>query len=213
MNTGIGDAVNLAWKLAAVLNHGARDGLLATYELERIGFARRLVATTDRGFTLVTKRGGIARRVRTRVAPLIFPVLFQFPAVRRFFFRTVSQIGVTYRDSPLSMGTTGTVQGGDRLPWVETTAERDNYAPLASLRWQVHVYGDPRSGVVATCAELGLPLHVFAWQPGMRRAGLRRAALYLVRPDGYIGLADPHADPHRLRQYFEERADLGQHNR
>src|SRR5262249_40009573 len=56
-NTGIGDAVNLAWKLAAVLNGGARDSLLATYELERIGFARRLVATTDRAFTLVTRQG------------------------------------------------------------------------------------------------------------------------------------------------------------
>ena len=40
MNTGIGDAVNLAWKLAAVLNGGARDGLLDSYERERIGFAR-----------------------------------------------------------------------------------------------------------------------------------------------------------------------------
>jgi 2-polyprenyl-6-methoxyphenol hydroxylase-like FAD-dependent oxidoreductase len=37
MNTGIGDAVNLAWKLAAVLNGGACDGLLASYERERIG--------------------------------------------------------------------------------------------------------------------------------------------------------------------------------
>ena len=38
MNTGIGDAVNLAWKLASVLSAGAPDGLLDTYELERIGF-------------------------------------------------------------------------------------------------------------------------------------------------------------------------------
>jgi len=34
--------------------------------------------------------------------------------------------------------------------------------------------------------------------------GLRRAALYLVRPDGYIALADPHARPQRLRHYFED---------
>src|SRR5207249_7547577 len=57
MNTGIGDAVNLAWKLAAVLSGGAQDSLLATYEAERIGFARRLVATTDRVFSVVTKQG------------------------------------------------------------------------------------------------------------------------------------------------------------
>lgn len=69
MNTGIGDAVNLAWKLAAVLAGGAPDALLATYERERIAFARRLVATTDRVFTLVTKRGLVARFVRTRLVP------------------------------------------------------------------------------------------------------------------------------------------------
>src|SRR5207302_4024070 len=56
MNTGIGDAVNLAWKLAAVLRGGAPGGLLATYEPERIAFARRLVATTDRIFTFVTRQ-------------------------------------------------------------------------------------------------------------------------------------------------------------
>jgi len=212
MNTGIGDAVNLAWKLAAVLNHGARDGLLATYEVERIGFAHRLVATTDRAFTVVTKRGGLARWVRTRLVPLITPVLFRLTAVRRFFFRTVSQIGVNYRHSPLSTGATGAVRGGDRLPWVETAPGQDNFAPLASLCWQVHVYGEPRSGVAAICAELRLPLHVFEWRPGMRRVGLTRRALYLVRPDGYIGLADPHADPKRLRQYFDERPDTGQHS-
>jgi hypothetical protein len=36
----------------------------------------------------------------------------------------------------------------------------------------------------------------------MRRAGLLRAAVYLVRPDGYVGLADPHARPERLRYYY-----------
>src|SRR5262249_57256510 len=102
MNTGIGDAVNLAWKLAAVMKGGARETLLATYEPERIGFARRLVATTDRVFTLVTKQGAVARWVRTRLVPLIAPRLFRRAAGRRFFFRTVSQIGVNYRQSPLA---------------------------------------------------------------------------------------------------------------
>jgi 2-polyprenyl-6-methoxyphenol hydroxylase-like FAD-dependent oxidoreductase len=202
MNTGIGDAVNLAWKLAAVLNGGAHDSLLATYEPERIGFARRLVATTDRGFILVTKQGVVARWVRTRFVPLIAPLLFRMAAVRRFLFRTVSQIGVNYRNSPLSAGAAGAVRGGDRLPWVEIEPGKDNFAPLASLMWQVHVYGEPRGGLAEVCAELQLPLHLFAWQQGMRRAGLLRMALYLVRPDGYVALADPHADPERLREYW-----------
>ena len=124
MNTGIGDAVNLAWKLAAVLNEAPADSLLDTYEAERIGFARRLVATTDRVFTLVTKRGALAQRVRTTVIPLLLSWLLRLPPFRRFAFRTVSQIGIEYRKSPLSAGAAGSVRGGDRLPWVETGPRR-----------------------------------------------------------------------------------------
>src|SRR5262249_46801571 len=131
MNTGIGDAVNLAWKLAAVLNGRARDSLLATYEPERIGFARRLVATTDRVFTVVTKQGTLARWVRTKLVPPILPLLVRLAPVRRFLFRTVSQVGVNYRNSPLSMGAAGAVSGGDRLPWVEIGPGQDNFTPLA----------------------------------------------------------------------------------
>jgi 2-polyprenyl-6-methoxyphenol hydroxylase-like FAD-dependent oxidoreductase len=211
MNTGIGDAVNLAWKLAAVLKEGAADNLLATYEPERIAFARRLVATTDRVFTLVTKRGFVARFVRTRLVPRLVPLLFRLPPLRHFLFRTLSQIGINYRNSLLSVGTAGSVRGGDRLPWVETGPGQDNFAPLASLKWQVHVYGRPRRGVAEACAELQLPLHLFAWQPAMRRAGLQSAALYLIKPDSYVALADPHADPARLRRYFERRGVLGRH--
>src|SRR4029453_18784111 len=64
MNTGIGDAVNLAWKLAAVLQGRADASLLESYEPERIAFARRLVTTTDRAFTGVTSSGPIAKFLR-----------------------------------------------------------------------------------------------------------------------------------------------------
>lgn len=205
MNTGIGDAVNLAWKLAAVLKGEAADSLLNTYEPERLPFARRLVATTDRVFTVATQRGRVAGFVRTRIAPRLMPVLFRLPPYRRFLFRIVSQIGVKYRNSPLSAGTAGAVRGGDRLPWVKTGPGQDNFAPLASLEWQAHVYGQPPRGVADACAELRLPLHLFGWQPGMRQAGFRDAALYVIRPDGYVALADRHADPERLRHYFVER--------
>ncbi|HEX9937396.1 MAG TPA: FAD-dependent monooxygenase, partial [Longimicrobium sp.] len=212
MNTGIGDAVNLAWKLAAVLN-GAGPALLDSYEPERIAFARRLVATTDRLFSAVTRRGALARLVRTRLAPKVAPLSLRLPAVRRFLFVTVSQIGVQYRDSPLSLGEAGGVRGGDRLPWVRTGAGGDgragNFAPLASLAWQVHVYGDPAGGVAEACAELGLPLHRFTWMPAMRRRGLARGATYLVRPDGYVALADPDDDAERLRRYCAEHDAVG----
>jgi 2-polyprenyl-6-methoxyphenol hydroxylase-like FAD-dependent oxidoreductase len=202
MNTGIGDAVNLAWKLAAILQGNANNSLLETYEPERIGFARRLVATTDRAFTVVTRQGVVAQWVRTRLVPRLAPLLFRLASVRRFLFRTVSQIGVNYRNSVLSVGKAGAVRGGDRLPWVQTEPGKDNFDSLVALTWQVHVYGKARRGLVDVCGELRLPLHQFAWQPAIRRAGLLRAALYLIRPDGYVALADPHADPRRLREYF-----------
>jgi 2-polyprenyl-6-methoxyphenol hydroxylase-like FAD-dependent oxidoreductase len=209
MNTGIGDAVNLAWKLAAVLKDGAPTNLLDTYESERIPFARRLVATTDRGFTLVTSRGGFASVVRTRIVPLLVPLLSRLPAFRRLLFTTVSQTLVNYRKSALSSGTAGKVHGGDRLPWVNLGSGADNFAPLTSLKWQAHVYGDVTRGVSEACAELGLPLHAFAWQPGMQRVGLENAALYLVRPDGYVALASPRANPDHLRRYVGEHGGRG----
>jgi len=209
MNTGIGDAVNLAWKLAAVLTQGASSTVLDTYELERITFAQRLVATTDRVFTIVTKRSMIAQLVRTRLVPLLAPFLLRLPPLRRFLFRTVSQIGINYRHSPLSVGAAGKIRGGDRVPWIETGPGQDNFTPLASLTWQVHVYGEPRRGLAEACASLQLPLHLFAWQPGMQQAGLLRGALYLIRPDGYVALADPQADPEQLRRYFTHRVGNG----
>jgi hypothetical protein len=202
MNTGIGDAVNLAWKIAAVVQDSTPENLLDSYEPERIGFARRLVATTDRGFTIVTRRSGFARAVRTRIVPLVVPLVFRIRAMRRLLFRTVSQTQVNYRDSSLSAGAAGRVRGGDRLPWVELAPGDDNFAMLTSLERQVHVYGEVGRGVTEACDELRVPLHVFAWQQTMGRAGLQKGALYLVRPDGYVALADASADPAPLRQYL-----------
>ncbi|MEO8188050.1 MAG: FAD-dependent monooxygenase [Burkholderiaceae bacterium] len=205
MNTGIGDAVNLAWKLAQVLKQGASEKILDTYEPERIAFARRLVATTDRGFVLVTRRGALAAVVRKRIVPLVVPVLFRIRAMRRLLFRTVSQTQVNYRDSSLSEGSAGKVRAGDRLPWVKLASGEDNFAPLTSLAWQVHVYGEVKQGLREACGEVRLQLHPFAWESGMRRAGFQNGAVYLLRPDGYVALADRSADPNRLRQYLARR--------
>jgi 2-polyprenyl-6-methoxyphenol hydroxylase-like FAD-dependent oxidoreductase len=206
MNTGIGDAVNLAWKLAAVVNQSAGESLLETYEPERIGFARRLVATTDRIFTIATRRGRLAAVVRTRVMPSLIASLMRASAIRRYFFRTISQIGVSYPGSALSVGRAGGVRGGDRLPWVAASAgEEDNFDPLRSIAWQVHVYGEPGRGVAETCEDLGLPLHEYVWKDAMKGCGLARGATYLVRPDGYVALADGGGDPKKLARYFADR--------
>jgi len=205
MNMGIGDAVNLGWKLAAVLKGQASERVLESYEPERIAFARRLVATTDRAFTLVTANGLFAKLVRTRVVPLVVPSIFRSLRARRFLFRTVSQIGVSYPDSALSVGVAGKIRGGDRLPWVPSSNGDDNFAPLASMAWQAHVYGEVRVSARTTCGELQIPLRVFTWTPEAARAGLERSAFYLVRPDGYVALADSHGGADELRGYLTQR--------
>jgi 2-polyprenyl-6-methoxyphenol hydroxylase-like FAD-dependent oxidoreductase len=203
MNTGIGDAINLAWKLAAVVKGRAGDALLDSYEAERIGFAQRIVASTDRAFTFATGQGALAGFVRTRLAPIVMPILFSFEATRRFAFRTVSQTMINYRGGPLSRGAAGRVQGGDRLPWVAADGV-DNFAPLTSPDWQVHVYGEATPALTAWCAQQNLALHVFAWRPGHADAGLARNALYLLRPDTYVALAEPNGSPDALARYFNE---------
>lgn len=207
MNTGIGDATNLGWKLATVLRGEGDDALLESYEIERIAFARRLVATTDRAFATATQAGGLAAFVRTRLFPLAIGLLGRIDVARKWLFRTVSQIAISYHDSPLSEGRAGRVRAGDRLPWVSPAREsdEDNFAPLASLRWQVHVYGDAKPDLRDLCSGLRLALHAFQWRPAMRRAGLARNATYLVRPDGYVAVADPSGSAERLRAYVSQR--------
>ena len=142
MNTGIGDAVNLAWKLAAVVQRRADASILDTYEPERIAFAHSLVATTDKMFQLMTGSGAGRQLFRETLLPHLAPFALGFSGVRSAAFRLVSQTRIAYHGSALSEGAAGEVHGGDRLPWAQTGEGTDNFAPLQSLDWQVHVYGE-----------------------------------------------------------------------
>ncbi|GLQ98043.1 FAD-dependent oxidoreductase [Dyella mobilis] len=204
MNTGIGDAINLAWKFASVLHGCAPEALLDSYEAERIGFARRLVHTTDRVFTFVTAEGRVADLVRTRIAPLLLPTMAHFQAAREYVFRTVSQITLNYREGPLSQGSAGHLRGGDRLPWA-VAGDEDNFASLALMDWQVHVYGKAPQDVIDCCKSLGLSLQVFDWQPEYAEAGLLENVVYLLRPDTYVALVDPTGTWETLARYFSSR--------
>jgi hypothetical protein len=218
MNTGIGDAINLAWKLAAVLRDAAPESLLDSFEAERIGFARRLVATTDRAFSFVTAEGAVANILRTRIAPLVLGTVTRVEAFREFAFRTVSQITINYRNGPLSAGHAGDVHGGDRLPWVRPLSAAghggdggdggdgvDNYAPLSEIEWQVHVYGSATAELRNWCRAQRVSLHVFSWHDQHGKAGLRRDATYLLRPDSYIGLVATTDAVSHLQSYIEQR--------
>lgn len=190
MNIGIGDAINLAWKLAEVLKGHAPDSLLDSYDAERRVFAQKVVETTDRLFTFATAQGNFAEFVRRHIFPGVASAAYGIGSVRKFMFRTVSQTTLHYQDSSISEGQAGKVKGGDRLPWVRT-AGSDNYQPLRKVGWQMHVYGTPRDDLRAWCERHSVELNAFAWTPKHKDAGFAPDAAYLLRPDTYVAFAAP----------------------
>nr|HBK45049.1 2-polyprenyl-6-methoxyphenol hydroxylase [Xanthomonadaceae bacterium] len=93
LNTGVQDAYNLGWKLAAVLK-GAREDLLDSYESERRPVAGAMLGLSTRLLD-AQKRGGMQRG------------------------REVSQLDIGYPDSPLSKelpGRSGGLRAGARAP-------------------------------------------------------------------------------------------------
>lgn len=198
MNTGIGDAFNLAWKLAEVIKGRAHKKILDTYETERIAFARQLVSSTDRAFTFVTAQSKLANFVRITIVPAILPIVFRFAWVRRQMFKIMSQLNIKYPQSSLSIGSAGKIRSGDRLPWAG-----DNFESLKTMNWQVHVYGTASNALTEWCRDKQLDLLTFAWNTRVAKAGFRKDGLYVVRPDAYVGLAAAQQDISALANYFK----------
>ena len=201
MNTGIGDAFNLAWKLAAVIKGDATLEILDTYEPERMAFAQKLVSTTDRAFGPLVRRGLWSNFLRTSILPNVLRVLTNAPGLPQMMFRTISQTRITYRDTPFSEGRAGDIRGGDRMPWVE---ELDNFRPLSEFRWQLHIYGKADVDFSAAAQQNSLKLFEFPYTESAADAGLLRDAAYLLRPDGHIGLALKVQNASVLLAYFNK---------
>jgi hypothetical protein len=51
------------------------------------------------------------------------------------------------------------------------------------------------------CHGHGVPLHVFDWRSEHEAAGLARNAIYLLRPDTYVALAEASGSPEVLNRY------------
>jgi hypothetical protein len=153
----------------------------------------------------MTRDGKLAQIVRTWLLPRLLPLLASVRSFRDWRFRSMSQIKLNYRGRSLSEGRAGKVHGGDRLPWARGEGH-DNFASLSRIGWQAHVYGDSNPTLAAWCEQKGLPLHVFSFTPAHAKAGLKRHALYLLRPDTYVALASEEQSTQVLQGYFEERA-------
>jgi hypothetical protein len=143
--------------------------------------------------------------------PHVLPALAGFDATRRALFKTVSQVRIHYHHSALSGGRAGEIVGGDRLPWVAgIDGQHDNFAPLQTLDWQLHVYGAVDSQLGALATALHLPLRAWPWTEAAGHAGLLEDAAYLVRPDMHVALALPRQETDVLQELIA-RFDLRFH--
>jgi 2-polyprenyl-6-methoxyphenol hydroxylase-like FAD-dependent oxidoreductase len=111
MLTGVGDAENLAWKLALVVRGKAGEGLLDTYEAERRPLAKDVLRATANVTKMNIANSAIGRFLRDRVVVK----LFNLRSIQRWTTYTTSQLWVSYRKGPLG-GRGGKPRPGDRIP-------------------------------------------------------------------------------------------------
>jgi 2-polyprenyl-6-methoxyphenol hydroxylase-like FAD-dependent oxidoreductase len=167
MNTGIGDAMNLGWKLAEAVHGTAPGWLLDSYEAERHPVGAEVLRLTDAFNQLVLGGTKVARLVRTIAVGTVTRV----PAGRRFIAGRLSQIGIGYPrtsrdDHPLV---------GKRMPDMDFGGTR-LYELLRAGRFVMATVDDvevDRTDVV----------HAVHNDPTL-------PAALLVRPDGYVAWAD-----------------------
>ncbi|HJP74654.1 MAG TPA: FAD-dependent monooxygenase [Pseudonocardiaceae bacterium] len=158
MNTGIGDAENVAWKLAMVARGLAGESLLDSYPAERRPVAGDVLDNTTFTTRLLLSGQPVVRAVRDRI---VLPVLASGPAQARLVAKA-SQLGVSYRRGPL--GGPGGV--GDRVPDVRNG------------RWTLVVPPGGAPECVAIAREwLGDELAVLSGDDAVVR---------LVRPDAHL---------------------------
>ena len=215
LNTGIGDAVDIAWKLAAAEAGWAGPGLLASYQAERRPVALRNIAEATRNFERyeLPAAGAIfddtdeGARVRRRVGDEIL-------ATRsRQILSDGIALGYRYDPSPVCWPD-GTAAPPDSASEYVPTARPGSRAPhawLADGRSILDLFGDgfkllalgaapaETGGLAAAAGARGVPLRRAAIaDPEIRQ--LYRADLVLVRPDGTVawrGDAEP-ADAHAV---------------
>jgi 2-polyprenyl-6-methoxyphenol hydroxylase-like FAD-dependent oxidoreductase len=99
MNSGIGDAVNLGWKLALVIRDRVAPALLDTYASEREAVGRALLAATDYSNRVAFNANTMVRALRNAV----LPVAAHLPLVRDRLRENVAQLRIAYPHSPLSV--------------------------------------------------------------------------------------------------------------
>lgn len=221
MNTGIGDAYNLAWKLALVVKGLADEKLLDSYEPERIPFARAILNGSDWAFQFQAATSTITRCLKFYVIPPIFRVISPLPLFQRRIFWLISQLWTSYRDSPIVAGKSRKgPQPGDRVPYGlfegGVQVGESIFTLLKGMDHHLLLFaGDqPVSATSELEARLGallqtykLPIHLHTLSREHARLhklyGADELTLFLVRPDGHLAYRGNGADLDSLRSYLD----------
>ncbi|WP_335992253.1 FAD-dependent monooxygenase [Glycomyces sp. MUSA5-2] len=182
MLTGIGDAENLAWKLALVTRGTAADTLLDTYRAERRPVAADVLRGTSAATRLQVGTDPLARFARRR---LLVP-LASAPAVQQRLTRLASQLWVHYRRGPLARATVlgPRPRPGERVPDRGCTGADGSKTRLHAVlggRWALLLpRGAPRQCAETARARLGDALVELTADDAHGRDA------WLIRPDAHL---------------------------
>ncbi len=169
MNTGIQDAANLGWKLAAVAR-GADEGLLDSYQDERAAVGKALLQRTGFGLKLASSANPVVEGVRDALLPL----LTRSEHVKDFVAGFISETAISYRGSAIveDHGGDGSLRAGDRMPDLDAAGSTllTGWTKAEPLVIRAPIAGD------SATEELG-----------------REPKTFVVRVDGYIGYRGPEA--------------------
>lgn len=182
LNLGLQDAMNLGWKLAAVLDGRVDAGLLDTYEVERRPAAERVIMYSRAQLALI--------RPGTEVDALrdLFAELLAQPDFVRHLGDLVSGADVRY------------AAGSDEHPlvgyWVPDFAVENSrgtrrIAELARDGKPVLIDLTERGGVATAATDIANQVTIAAGRP----VGDVSATALLVRPDGYVAWASAASMP------------------
>ena len=184
MNTSIQDAVNLGWKLSAVLRGTAPEALLDTYQRERHPVGRRLLMNTQ--------AQGLLFLSGPEVQPLrdVLTELLAYPEVGRHLAGMVSGLEIAY-----DVGGGSHPLLGHRMPHLDlTTAGRPTSSTKALHRGRGVLLDLQDNPVLRERARAWLDRVdiVTATPAGLSpTSALAGTAALLVRPDGYVAWAAP----------------------
>jgi 2-polyprenyl-6-methoxyphenol hydroxylase-like FAD-dependent oxidoreductase len=203
MNTGIADAVDLGWKLAATLSGWGSDGLLASYDAERRPIGTRNVNKAAELYSEEQKHGnGIAMieedspagaQVRMRVGETLVR------DVGRGFRSPGLQIGYRYEDSPICVPDGTPPDPDDPEDFVASTrpGSRAPHVWLGGGRSTLDLYGrglvllrlgtdsPDVAAIELAAAARRVPLEtVTVTHPDLLQ--LYQQRLVMVRPDGHV---------------------------